>query len=191
MSWSRRGFGRALGLLGAGIAGLARPSLAKAASQRQAAIIARTLSYERSLDVRVGSSLIMLILYAENNSRSRADADAWKNGFDKLAGVKIDGRELAFATMAWQAGSRAFLDQSDVDVVVLCSGLDADIGEILDFTADRDILSIASIPEYIDSCTLGVFEKAGKLRILVNLSAAEREGVKFSSRLLKLAEVIR
>ena len=194
MSWSRRGFVRGAGVGAAGLA-LGSPRRAHAAtsgSERKATIIARALSYERSLSARVGSSLRLVILYEAGNLVSLADAQGWELAFDGLEGVKVYDMPLTFQTYGWESGAAERLRGLGTDLLLVCDGLAKSLEAITAYTGSDNLLSVGTRRDYVESgCTLGVVDEGGKPRIVINLSAAEREDVKFSSRLLKLADVIR
>ena len=192
MTWSRRSVMRA-GLAGSVSLALGlAPREAAAGSARIATIIARALSYERTLPARMGPALVLGIVYADGDAASETDRDTWSTAFAGLDGVKVNGAPLQLTTLAWGSGAGAELLGRGVDVVLVCEGLDGALSEIADFTAANHLLSVGAVRAYVDGrCTLGVFDVDGKPRITINLAVAEREGVKFSSRLLKLADVIR
>lgn len=187
MTSSRRGFMRALGWGGAALVGL-RPARASAAgNDRKAAIIARAISYERTLGTRSGASLRLGIAFAQGNNTSTRDSQAWLDGFASISDVTVNGNAIEVLTLAWGSGVPERLD-----VLLVCDGLQSQSSAIAAFTSSKRILSVGSVREYLDGdCTLGVFDVDGKPRITINLTAAEREKVKFSSRLLKLADVVR
>lgn len=198
MSWSRRGFGRAVGLGVAALGGV-RPGHANAAasarasaSARKATIIARAMSYERSLSARVGQSLRLAILYAGGQMNSLRDAESWRSAFGALDGIKIYDMPLVVTTYPWGGEAASVLHKLGTDVLVVCEGLEGQLSAITAFSRKDRLLSVGTQRRHLDTaCTLGVFEDSGKPEIVINLSAAEREDVKFSSRLLKLAKVIR
>ena len=197
MSWSRRAFGRGVGL-GVAALGVAGPrstraaATGSAASVRKATIIARAMSYERSLSARVGESLRLAILYAGGQMDSLQDAERWKAAFAGLDGIKIYDMPLVVSTYPWGGEAASVLHELGTDVLVVCDGLGGQLSNITAFTRRDRLLSVGTQRPYLDNaCTLGVFEDSGKPEIVINLSAAEREDLKFSSRLLKLAKVIR
>lgn len=192
MTWSRRAMLGA-GLVGTSLAAFGIPRRALAAGdERKAAIIARALSYERTLGSRTDRPLVIGIVFAADTNESVGDAQSWLASFQALSGVKVNGNSIEVTVLSWDAAAPATLRDAGADVVLVAFGLDEKLAEITKFTATHNMLSVGAIREYLDAkCTLGVFEVEDKLRITINLNAAERERVKFSSRLLKLADVIR
>ena len=190
MSWSRRGL---VCGIGAGLALLGPAQRhARAAGERQAAIIARALSYERTLGARTGQKLLIAIVYDQRVPASTADARAWLQGFDALEGITVNGNPIEAVTQAWDSSDSTLLRSGAADVLLVCEGMREQLGNIASYTGSQRILSVGSTRAYLDyACSLGVFAVGEKLRITVNLSVAEREHVKFSSRLLELADIVR
>jgi hypothetical protein len=62
---------------------------------------------------------------------------------------------------------------------------------VLNVTRDIKILSITAEPDYVHwlGASLGVESRAGKPKLLINLSGCKNEGIEFDARLLQLASV--
>ena len=64
--------------------------------------------------------------------------------------------------------------------------------EIIELTQKEKILSWTNNTEYVSSCgvTMGVGLKENKPKIYLNFSSAQREGVDFSAKFLRIAEIV-
>lgn len=189
--WARRSF--LLG--GAAFAGglVCLPGVARAATptQRKAAVLARALSYERTLSERADSSVDILMVHSGGPGLS--EAQGWMAAFDSLSSVKVAGKSLVTHSALLGPEMTSALNSGEIDVVLTCGELtEVVVEEIGEMTARSKVLSVGTRRMHVEEAlTFGVIEENDKLQMLVNLRAAKREGVRFSSKLLKLAEVIR
>jgi hypothetical protein len=97
---------------------------------------------------------------------------------------KIKGRGIEVRTVA--------VDQAvDCDVVFIPSSERKNLAAILDKTHARPILTIGDTAGYAEKGVLINFYNAGdQVRFEINESAADRSGLKISSKLFKLARVV-
>jgi hypothetical protein len=87
---------------------------------------------------------------------------------------------------------KAIVAERGVDILLICEGLEADLGAVKDLSRGQKLLTVAAKEPYMQrGLSIGVFVEGEKLAIVVNLSATSQEGVSFSSDLLRLARVIR
>ena len=159
---------------------------------RHASVIARVLSYELTLEERVGDSVGIGIVYRPGDPVSAGNADDWVRAFQDLAYVNVKGRPLVFDKVSSaQTDLYAAIDKG-VDVLLVTDGLDAESSTIARIARSRHILTAGSSPDYVQrDLTLCVAEESDKTTILINLRSAEAERIRFSSRLLALATFIR
>ena len=181
--------------VGAGLAALAapRPAFATAASTAQrAAILARALSYEQTLADRAGKTVDLLLIH-DASSGTRSEALEWWTAFEALSGVRVDGRPLRAQIATLNDDLPEIFSRGVVDVAIACGDVSDDlVSTVSTLTRGTRTLSVATRRKQVeDGLTLGVIKESEKVRILVNLRAAEREGVRFSAKLLKLAEILR
>ncbi len=165
-----------------------------AGSDREAAIVARALAYDYNLKARVGDSLVVAVLYKEGEASSVAMAEAWMKGFESLGGVKVAGLPLTATKLAFSGlpPLKATIASKGVDVLLVCEGLDAELGGLKEISHAQKLLTIAGKEAYVtQGLTLGVFPDGDHSTIEVNLGAAAQENVSFSSDLLRLAKVTR
>lgn len=180
--------------LALGLLVLGTPRLAPASSvEREAAIVARALAFERSLPERVGAGAIgIAILHKPQDAGSEQCARDWRDGFAALANVKIQDRSIALKVLPSGANGARVARDNGVHVLVVCPGLMPDLPEITRISRTQRILTVGTVPPYIEqNLTFGVFREEDKLKMVVNLRAALAEGVNFSSGMLKLARIVR
>jgi hypothetical protein len=171
----------------------ARHSSSTTTVERQAAIVARALSYEQTLDERVGKQALgIAVLYLQGHDGSERCAREWTDGFSRIANVQIRDRDIALKLLAYSAEGVRKARASSIHVFVVCGGLNSELPEISRAARANRILTVGALLAYVEqSMTLGVFPEDGKYKIVVNLRAAADERVTFSSAMLRLARIIR
>jgi hypothetical protein len=154
----------------------------------QAAIIVKLLSYERSLEKKHSARKVNLgILGDAKQADSVSTQDAMLKAFERLETVKVFGHRLVASELTLQE-----LASADVQVVYLTPGLEASLGDILKVTRDRKILSITANPKHLDAgASVGIFAQGKGSKIVINLDGADSEGADFSSRILRIAKLVR
>jgi hypothetical protein len=168
-------------------------SSAQASKTRNAAILARVLSFELTLDERVGPSVGVAVLYKRGDKVSEANAEDWFQALSAMSSVKIKNRPF-FAVKTAYSASEVIQDIANkgVDVVLISDGLIAETDEIVRLARSKHVLTASNAVSSVQkNVTLCVIEEADKTKIVINLNAAQQEGIRFSSNLLKLATIIR
>ncbi len=166
---------------------------AQASKNRNAAILARVLSFELSLDERVGPSVGVAVIYKRGDPASEANAEEWLQGLAELAAVRIKDRPFFAIKVVYAPDAlRAAIDQGGIDVLLVADGLTAESEVIAKLARAKHVLTAGNAASYVErDMTLCVTEQGGNIKIIVNLNAAHLEGIRFSSSLLKLATIIR
>ncbi|MBK6810139.1 MAG: DUF4154 domain-containing protein [Sandaracinaceae bacterium] len=157
---------------------------------RLSPVIARALSYERTLPSRAGGSLDILILHAANNASSQGEAAAFARGLGALSRSTVQGLPMRATVAPYSTGAIETGAANGVDVVVVCSGLDL-LSALTTTTRRRRLLTVGVERQHaVNATTLAVLMEDGRAKIIVNLAHARAEGVELSSQLLRLAEVL-
>ena len=166
---------------------------AQAAKDRNAAILARVLSFELTLDERVGPSVGVAVIYKRGDAQSEANADEWLRAFRELSTVRIKDRPLFAVKVAYSPHELAWaIERQGVDVLLVSDGLTSEAEAIAQLARSKHVLTAGNATSYVEKdMTLCVTEQSGSVKIIVNLAAAHLEGIRFSSNLLKLATIIR
>jgi YfiR/HmsC-like len=159
---------------------------------RQAAILARVLSYELTLEERAGDSVGVAIVYRPGDPVSKANADDWLRGFQQIAPINVKSRPLVADMVTSEPGDLLAAIDKGADVLLVTDGLDAETAAIARLARSRRVLTAADLPSYVQTdLTVCVADENGKAKITINLSTASLEHVQFGSRLLALATLIR
>jgi hypothetical protein len=156
-------------------------------SGKRALLFAKALSFERRLLANSGSSVGILILHTADTSSGEA-AQRWLGAFKSLGVITVGGAPVEVASAVYERPRVLELVRGrGIDVLIACSGVP--VQEVGGLAREQNILSagdtFAAVRERL---TLGVFVEGERPRIVINMRGAELEGVKFSSKLLQLAE---
>lgn len=166
---------------------------AEPAKAREAAILARVLSYELTLDERAGDAVGIAVVYKVGNAASEANAEAWYQGLMSLGAVRIKGRRFFVMKLAYDPKAlAAAVEKEGVDVILLSRGLGSELDAIAAVARARRVLTAADSVEYLQrSSTVCVTQDDDKPKIYISLNNAEQERIRFSSNLLKLTTIVR
>jgi hypothetical protein len=179
-------------------AALAFTLLTAAASEsgksRESAVLARVLSYELTLEDRVGDEVGVAVVFKQGDVQSEAIADEWFRGLSELSAVRIKDRRFFALKVPYDPKALATaIEQDGVDVLLASDGLGADAAAIAELARSRHVLVASNSAIALEQATssLCVTQEGGKPKIFINLSVAQQEGIRFSSSLLKLVTLVR
>jgi YfiR/HmsC-like len=159
---------------------------------RHAAILARIMSYELTLEERAGESVGIAIVYRPGDAVSKTNADDWQRAFQELAPINVKGRPLVADLVPSEPSELHAAIGKGADVLLVTEGLDTELSTIARVARARHVLTAADSPSYVQTdLTVCVNDENGKTKITINLGAANLEHVQFGSRLLALATLIR
>lgn len=166
---------------------------AEPAKAREAAVLARVLSYELTLDERAGDAVGIAIVYKAGNAASEANADAWFQAFVGLGALRIKGRRFFAIKLAHEPiALAAAVEKEGIDVILASRGLEVELDSIARLARSRRVLTAADSVEYLKrNSTVCVVQEGDKPKIYISLNNAEQEGIRFSSNLLKLTTIVR
>jgi hypothetical protein len=160
--------------------------------KRPAVILGRVLSYELTLEDRVGDSVGIAVVYRRDDQTSEANADDWIQGLAELSSVKVKDRRIFAFKVPYAVGEMGSAFDKGADVLLVADGLHAESPSIAQFARSRHLLTMGNAVSYLDTdLTLCVTEEGEKPKIFINLKIAHLEGIRFGSRLLELATLIR
>jgi hypothetical protein len=158
----------------------------------QAQIISKVPAYDRGFKARAGDRVHVLIVSQPKSAESVRVANYVKAALeeqDEIAGLPHD------VTVSAYEGAPALVEEvrrQKITVLYVTPGFYSELGAICDATAPLGALTVTAVPEYVRRCVvLGFQVVSGKPKLLVHLEQAKKNGIRFSSELLKLAKVYR
>jgi len=160
--------------------------------KRQAVILGRVLSYELTLEDRAGEAVGIAVVYRRDDRVSEANADDWLQGLSELYSMRIKNRPVFAVKVPYSVGEMTSAIDKGADVLLVADGLSGESSSIAQFARSRRVLTMGNTVSYLETdLTLCVTEEGEKSKIFINLNVANLEGIRFGSRLLALATLIR
>jgi hypothetical protein len=184
-------------VLGFGFAIHAGPVAAqqvKVPATLQYPLFAKILTFDRNLATRAGSELVIGVVYQPAFRASRVVADEFIEAvilspIQTVTGLPVTVKRIVLDNSGTLS---ATLRRERIHAIYIAPLRATDIGELVTITKQLGVLSLTGVPEYVAAgVSVGLDEREGKPRILINLPGARAEGADFLSTLLTLAEVVR
>lgn len=155
-------------------------------------LILKILQFDRNLATRVGKEIVIAAVYQGRYRASTRARDDVRRAAEEAIGQRVSDLPIRVVEIDIEQTKLAdALDLLEVDVVYLMPLRAVDIGDITRITRERNVATVTGVEDYVYhgvAVGLGVYQE--KPRVLVNLEASRAEGMEFSSRLLKLAQVV-
>ena len=158
----------------------------------QLELMSKILYLDKSLNLESGDTIKIGIIY---NSKLRNSVRV-KN--DILYGKKKETQDLRdFESIFIPLDVSTIINinkeikKHEFNAIYLTPIRDYDIEKITEICRSEKIISITSVPQFLDyGVSVGFDLVNNKLKININLASAKEEGANFSSRLLKIAHII-
>lgn len=159
----------------------------------QYSLFLKILTFDRNLKSRVGNQIVIGVIYQGKFRKSVNVKDDLISVIDKSPIKNIEDIPIRYALI--DIGEEANLDSSvlriNVDILYITPLRAVEIKKITDITRTKRIMTLTGVTDYVESgLSVGIGTKGEKPLIIINLPAAKKEGVDFSSQLLKIAKVI-
>jgi len=161
---------------------------------RRALVMLRILAYDKQLSQRVGDQVRVVVAYPDDDA-GIAEGKRWTSAFVKASRIKVNGRAVVVVPYKVQSAdglSRA-LERSAA--MVTCDALTRTlaVSTIAKLTRGRHVLSFSTREADVAAgLAVALAIVQGKRdEIVVNLAAAQAEGVKFDAGLLQLAREVK
>jgi hypothetical protein len=118
---------------------------------------------------------------------------AAKAAFNENRKTKVGSKSIAALDVRFRDKDsfRKALLKAGADAVYITPGSRSVTRQILNVTRSLKILSIAAVADFVHGlgASLGVEARAGRPKLLINLSGCKNEGIEFDPRLVRLASV--
>jgi hypothetical protein len=160
----------------------------------QAAILARTLAYDRALKAKAGAAVVVGVLAKAGDKSS---LEAQQQMMRALAAVEprsVQGLPLKASAAVFKdhAALVGWIEQEGLDAVYVTPGLADDLATIKSACEVRQVASLSAVRAFVEKgLAMAVVAKGDTARLLVNLKSAEATGMNLDPKLLQLSEVIR
>ena len=159
-------------------------------SDQLAALTLKIMTFDRNLEKRAGGQLVIGILY---NEQDQGHAKGLESAFSNYKDKKVNG-------LAFKVVPHAFIDMEElkswmasenVSVLYLSPSLLGMAGSVHQSAVQNECLTFGGNRLFPEAGTgLGLDQVNGKATIFISLDRVKKEGVDFSSDLLKMAKLI-
>jgi len=169
------------------------PARADVADDRRALVMLRVLAYDKQLSQRVGDEVRVVVAYAGDDAGA-AEGARWTAAFAKASKLKVNGRPVVIVAYRVDSADGLARALSGSAALVACDGLTRTlaVGSIARLTRGRHVLSISTRESDVaGGLTVAIVPGKQRDEIVVNLAAAQAEGVKFDAGLLQLAREVK
>ena len=164
---------------------------AQSGASRVAPVLARVLSYDRTLTARAGGQIDLVIVHSSGAPASGSQGRALSAAFESLGHQTIQGLPLnVHLTDLGTAGVGSL--PSGTDVIVVCDGIPgATSNALFAHARSRHLLVVTLSRAALESHgAVAVFMEDGRPRIVTKMRHVQDTGIQLASPLLRLSEVI-
>ncbi len=154
----------------------------------------RILTFDRKLKARVGSQIVIGILYQARFKASSTVKDELLKVIDDSGTKSVDDIPITVCLLDFRddLDLEANMAKYGIDILYLAPLRAASVANIVRLSRAKKVTTLTGVPHYVDSgVAVGIGIKGQNPQIMVNLPAAKAEGMDLSSRLLKLAKVLK
>ena len=174
--------------------GLAWAQSAAVPADLQAAILTRTLAYDRALKARAGPAVVVGVLFKAGDKASLASQEQMLKALASVEPRSVHGLPIKVVSAAFKdrATLATWIEQEGIDAVYVTPGLGDELTTIRGACEERKVASLGAVRAFVEKgLAVGVVAKGETARLLVNLRAAEAAGMDLDPKLLQLSEVLR
>ena len=160
-------------------------------ASRVAPVLARVLSYDRTLTARAGGQIDLVILHSSSAPASSSQGRALATAFAGLGQQTIQGLPLRVHLVDLGTAGVGALPPG-TDVLVVCDGIPgATSSALFAHARARRLLVVTLSRAALESHgAVAVFMEDGRPRIVTKMRHVQDTGIQLASPLLRLSEVI-
>lgn len=167
-----------------------RAELVAVPIELQAELLAKVAAYDRNMAARAGDRMQIVIVATESDTESSRFATRMQMALQSVGPIGSLPHEERIASFTSAADVAQQCRARHVAILILAPGLGDQVPAIRDALDGVDILTVASVPDYVaQGVVLGFDVVSGKPKLLVHLTRARRQHVELRSEVLKLVRV--
>lgn len=156
-------------------------------------LFSKILTYERNLK-EDNDEILIGIIYQDLFRTSLLTKNEFIENFNKSAQKSIDNIPIHCKTISLNSEKELIetLESSEIDILYVTPLRSFNLKTIVQESRKNKILTMSGVPEYIEAgLSVGIGISGNNPQILINLPASKAEGANFSSKLLKIAKIIK
>ena len=156
----------------------------------QAELAVKVAAYDKNFVTRAGDRARVMILVRSGDDLSSRTAKAFAKelgGYPKIAGLPHDEIVAAYTNAPALA---AACNKQRIALLYVTPGLSSELGAIRAALDGADVLTVASLADYVPKGVVFGFDLvSGKTTLVVNLTQAKKQHVDFKAGILKMMKV--
>ena len=156
----------------------------------QADLAVKVAAYDKNFVARAGERAKVLVVRKGGNAdstRVAAQMMSALSAIDHIAGLPHDDVELAWSSAIALVST---IKKQRVAMVYFAPGFADEVESIRKALEDVDVLTVSSMPEYVEKgIVLGFDLVGGKTKLVCHLGQAKKQRVAFKAEALKLMKV--
>lgn len=155
-------------------------------------LVLKVLTAERNRPLETRKALAIGIVYRRKSPDSRDVKDQFAAEIEKgAANHVVPPVRFGLIDVSNPADLASEFARTNPDILYVTPLPGFDLDSIVSLSRTRKVLTFTGVPAYVQSgLSVGFGSERGDARILINRKAYMAEGADFSSKLLKLAQVI-
>ena len=161
----------------------------------QAKLLLTALTYDKNLGKSEDETLHIGLLYFPEVNQSKKEALEFYKVLESYEDKKVRSLNINTVLFAYNGrnGLKSKISAEHIDVLYISKAKKEVVKDVISVTQSNKILSLTSAASYVSMCgiSMAVGLKENKPKIYLNLSSAKAEGADFSSKLLRVVEIVR
>ncbi len=159
----------------------------------QVPLLLKILTYDRQLEAKAGTDLVIGIIHDPADRDSSKAADEIATTLYKFAGKTVKRLPIKYFLIEYTkpADLEAFVKAKGINMLYVTPGVSRALPDIIKLSQARHLTTTTGVPDYVrKGVAVGIGERQNKPQILINLPASKSEGSEFDASLLRIATVV-
>jgi hypothetical protein len=158
----------------------------------QAAIFFKALAYDYNLQAKSVNELTIVVV---TDSKSASQKSALAGGFSKISGQKLGSKtiKVTFVSVSGAGDLEPKVASEDGNIMYIAEGSsDAVLNKMIQIAGKQKIPTLCGSEALVTKgIAIGLTVEDGKPKIIINLAASQKQGMKLSSKLLRISKIIK
>jgi hypothetical protein len=162
-------------------------------AETQVPLLLKILTYDRQLEAKAGTDLVIGIIHDPTDRSSAKAADEISSTLFKFAGKTVKKLPVKYFVIEYTrpADLEAFVKAKRVNMLYLTPGVSRSLPDILRVAHSLRLTTTTGVPDYVKrGVAVGLGERQSRPQILINLPSSKSEGSEFDASLLRIATVV-
>jgi hypothetical protein len=164
------------------------------AADRQVMLLLKILTYDRQLESKAGSELVIGVVSVPTDPDSARATEAIQNTLFGYLKKTVKKLTLQYYLHDYTTPEKfqAWVKSKNIKVLYISPGNSKNLAAILKVSEQLKITSTTGVPDYVErGVAIGIGERQQRPQILINLPATKREGSEFDASLLRIATIVK